>query len=185
MHRIQLKQYALTTIAVLMFTFISGCSSTGVPKGITPKAGFELERYLGTWYEIARLDHKFERGLESVTATYSLNDDGSVKVTNSGVSVKTGKLKQAIGKARFVGPNDIAHLKVSFFGPFYGSYIVYELDEQDYQYALVAGPDRSYMWVLSRTPQIEAEQYDALMQIAVDNGFDTNALIKVKHDSGN
>jgi len=168
-----------TSIAALCI--LSACSSTGTPKGITPTTGFELERYLGTWYEIARLDHKFERGLEGITANYALNKDGTVKVTNSGVSVKTGKRKDAVGKAKFVGSNDTAHLKVSFFGPFYGSYVVYELDEE-YQYALVAGPDRSYMWILSRSPQMDAEQYEGLLKIAKDNGFDTDALIRVKHE---
>jgi len=169
-------------VASLLASLLSACSSTGIPKGITPTAGFELNRYLGKWYEIARLDHKFERGLQSVTATYTLNDDGTVKVANSGVSTKTGKRDDAIGKAKFIGTNDVAHLKVSFFGPFYGSYIVYELDKENYEYALVSGPDRSYMWILSRTPTMAAARYESLLKIAKQNGFDTDALIKVEHD---
>ena len=170
-----------STATILLITLLSACSSTGTPRGITPVAGFELDRYLGKWYEIARLDHKFERGLQGVTATYSLNENGSVKVSNSGVSTKTGKRDDAVGKAKFIGSSDVAHLKVSFFGPFYGSYIVYELDKENYEYALVSGPDRSYMWVLSRTPQMDAERYEALLKIAKENGFDTDALIKVEH----
>ncbi len=170
-----------STATILLITLLSACSSTGTPRGITPVAGFELDRYLGKWYEIARLDHKFERGLQGVTATYSLNENGSVKVSNSGVSTKTGKRDDAVGKAKFIGSSDVAHLKVSFFGPFYGSYIVYELDKENYEYALVSGPDRSYMWVLSRTPQMDAKRYEALLKIAKENGFDTDALIKVAH----
>ncbi len=168
--------------AMLLVSLISACSSTGTPKGITPIAGFELERYLGTWYEIARLDHKFERGLQGVTATYAMNEDGTVKVSNSGVSTKTGKRDNAAGKAKFVGASDVAHLKVSFFGPFYGSYIVYELDQENYQHALVAGPDRSYMWILSRTPTMDAAKYEELLKVAKRNGFDTDALITVEHN---
>ena len=175
------RRHNYSIAVILMIALLSACSSTGTPKGIAPIAGFELDRYLGKWYEIARLDHKFERGLQGVTASYSLNPDGSVKVSNSGVSTKTGKRDDAVGTAKFIGASDVAHLKVSFFGPFYGSYIVYELDKENYEYALVSGPDRSYMWILSRTPQMDAERYERLVGIAKENGFDTDALIKVEH----
>ena len=181
MTRSRQNHYINSIATLLLLTLLSACSSTGTPRGITPVAGFELNRYLGKWYEIARLDHKFERGLQGVTATYSLNDNGSVKVSNSGVSTKTGNRDDAEGKAKFIGASDVAHLKVSFFGPFYGSYIVYELDKENYEYALVSGPDRSYMWILSRTPQMDAERYEGLLKIAKENGFDTDALIKVEH----
>lgn len=179
--------FSLRLVFLLCITvLLASCASTGAPKGIKPVQDFELERYLGTWYEIARLDHRFERGLTNVTATYSLNDDGSVRVVNSGVRGaslrKAGERKQATGKAKFVGAEDIGHLKVSFFGPIYGGYIVFALDQEDYSYSLVAGPNRKYLWVLSRTPRMDDEQYQALLSIARDNGYDTDKLIAVVHD---
>ncbi len=168
-------------LTVLLPIFLlAGCGSTGAPKGIIPVANFELERYLGTWYEIARFDHKFERGLEQVSANYSLNTDGSVKVLNRGYSTSKSEWKEAVGKARFVKDSTTGHLKVSFFGPFYGSYIVFELDENNYEYAMVAGPDRSWLWILSRNPEIDPALYDSLLGIAADNGYDTSQLIRVK-----
>lgn len=181
----QRNRFISLCVLCLASIALSACSSTGIPQGITPVANFDLQRYLGKWYEIARLDHKFERGLEEVTATYSLNDDGSVKVTNSGVSTKTGERDLAVGKAKFVGRSDVGHLKVSFFGPFYGSYVVYELDKQDYNYALVAGPSRDYMWILSRTPKMDSQQYDDLLAVARRFGYDTNELIEVRQKSEN
>lgn len=165
--------------------FLGSCATTGIPGGIQPVTGFELERYLGTWYEIARLDHRFERGLENVTATYSMNADGSVKVENSGIYAEAvrnaGQRNSAEGRAKFVGSDDIGHLKVSFFGPFYGSYIVFELDRENYGHALVAGPNRKYLWVLARKPDIDDNLYDELVSIAKANGYDTDALIRVVH----
>lgn len=166
-------------IAVLSALLI-GCGSTGVPKGITPVGEFDLQRYLGTWYEIARLDHKFERDLQQVSATYSLLPNGSVEVENKGFSTSKNKWKTATGKAKFVADENTGHLKVSFFGPFYGSYIVFELDEDEYQYALVSGPDRSYLWLLARQPKIDDKLYDSLLLIAQDNGFDVSKLIRVE-----
>jgi len=159
---------------------MQACSATGKPEGITPISGFDLNRYLGTWYEIARLDHKFERGLEQVTANYSLNADSTVKVINRGFSVSKKEWEQAVGKAQFVGNTDEGHLKVSFFGPFYGSYIVFDLDEANYQYALVSGPDKSYLWVLSRTPALDSDIYNNLVSKAEAAGFDTSQQIKVR-----
>jgi len=168
-----------SSILILIIIFIQACSSTGKPDGVTPISDFQLDRYLGKWYEIARLDHKFERGLEQVTANYSLNADGTVKVTNRGFSVSKKEWQQAEGKAQFVGSTDEGHLKVSFFGPFYGSYIVFALDEINYQYALVSGPDKSYLWVLSRTPTLDSDVYNDLLSKAQAAGFDTSQLIKV------
>lgn len=166
-------------VMVPFLLLITGCASTGIPKGITAVSDFELDRYLGTWYEIARLDHKFERDLDKVSATYTLNDDGTVRVENKGISKSSGKEKTAVGRAKFVGDQDQAHLKVSFFGPFYGSYVVFELDKDDYQYALVAGPSRKYLWILSRTKTVSNEKFQSLMEIARENGYDTDLLIFV------
>ena len=140
---------------------------------------FDIRRYLGTWYEIARLDHSFERGLSKVSAEYSLRDDGGIKVIESGFNAKNNKWKQATGKAYFIGDKDVGHLKVSFFGPFYGAYNIIALDREHYQYAMVCGPDTSYLWILSRTPQLDKEVVRHLTTKADSLGFDTGKLIYV------
>ncbi|WP_051687258.1 lipocalin family protein [Microbulbifer sp. HZ11] len=155
---------------------MSAC--TGVPDGVEPVEDFEINRYLGTWYEIARLDHSFERGLSQVTAQYSLREDGGVKVVNRGFDAENAKWQEAEGKAYFVDAPNVGHLKVSFFGPFYGSYIVFELDE-DYRYSMVSGPDRSYLWLLSRTPTVPDAVLQRYVRRARELGFDTEALILV------
>jgi apolipoprotein D and lipocalin family protein len=166
----------LTALAVL----VTAC--TGAPDGVDTVSGFELSRYLGTWYEIARLDHGFERGLSNVTATYSLRDDGGVKVINRGYNDEDQEWDEAEGKAYFVGDEDVGQLKVSFFGPFYGGYNVIELDKEGYQYSLVAGPDLSYLWILSRTPDMDPEVLQSLIAKARDLGFATDELIMVEHE---
>ena len=163
----------------LLVLLLTGC--VGAPEHVQPVAGFELQRYLGTWYEIARLDHSFERGLEQVTATYSLRDDGGVKVVNKGFNPSKDQWKEAEGKAYFVGEPDIGQLKVSFFGPFYGGYNIIELDKENYQYSLVCGPDLSYLWILARTPQLDKSIVDRLITKAKELGFATEQLIFVKH----
>ena len=165
---------------LLLSMVLTAC--TGTPKGVEPVTGFELERYLGKWYEIARLDHSFERGLTAVTADYSLRDDGNVKVINRGYDQDKTEWKEAEGKAKFVNNTDIAQLKVSFFGPFYGSYIVFGLDKQDYQYAFVAGPNHGYLWLLARTPQVDEAIIERFINEASQRGFNTDDLIFVEHD---
>ena len=162
---------------VLLVVLLTGCTSA--PKGIEPVQEFELSKYLGTWYEIARLDHSFERGLSNVTAEYSLRKDGGVRVSNRGYSAEEGKWEQAEGKAYFVEDSDTGHLKVSFFGPFYGAYVVFNLDE-DYQQSFVSGPDRSYLWFLSRTPTVSEADKQRFIKAAQAKGFDTDALIFVE-----
>jgi len=162
---------------VLLVLLLASC--TGVPEGITPVKGFELPRYLGTWHEIARLDHSFERGMSQVTADYALNEDGSVKVTNRGYLDDKQEWKEAIGKAKFVGEESIGHLKVSFFGPFYGGYVIYELDHQGYQYAFVTSYNRKYLWLLARSPIIGDALKEQFISQASELGFDTEALIWV------
>jgi apolipoprotein D and lipocalin family protein len=157
--------------------FITGC--VGIPKGVQPVQNFKIKEYLGKWYEIARFDHSFERGLTRVTADYTLLEDGSVKVLNRGYSSKDNAWKEAEGKAFFVYGPDQGYLKVSFFGPFYGSYIVIELDHENYQYSLVCGPDKSYLWLLSRTPVITDGIKNMLLEKAEALGFDTSKLIFV------
>lgn len=166
-------------LLLLSMIFLTGC--LGHPKSVTPVDGFELERYLGKWYEIARLDHSFERGLENVSAEYSMREGGGVRVLNRGYSTTKNAWKEAEGKAFFVGESDIGYLKVSFFGPFYGSYVVFGLDKQDYQYAFISGPDETYLWFLSRTPTVSQELLSRFVEQARALGFNTDKLIYVKH----
>ena len=156
---------------------LAGCA--GYPKTVRPVEGFDLERYLGKWYEIARLDHRFERGLINVSAEYSLNADGSVRVLNRGFNVEANEWEDAEGRAVFVEEPDMGYLKVSFFGPFYGSYVIFELDA-DYQYAFISGPDTSYLWLLSRTPVVDAAVYARFLERAGAAGFDVDELIRVE-----
>ncbi len=166
-------------LACLMVFLLAAC--TGLPPGVTPVTGFQAERYLGTWYEIARLDHSFERGMSRVTAEYSRRDDGGIGVLNRGYVDADKAWKQAAGKAYFVEGPDTGYLKVSFFGPFYGAYGIFELDRQDYRYAMVSGPDTSYLWLLARSPTLDAATRDRLVARAATLGFDTSRLIFVEH----
>jgi len=159
---------------------LTGC--LGMPEGVRPVADFELDRYLGTWYEIARLDHSFERGLSQVTAEYSLRDDGGVRVVNRGFDAASGKWKEAVGKAYFVEGEDLGYLKVSFFGPFYGSYVVFELDHEQYRHAFISGPDTSYLWLLSRTPSVSEAVIGRFLERAAAVGFDTDGVIFVDQE---
>ena len=164
--------------ALLTLFTLTGC--TGKPDNIKPVQNFQAQKYLGKWYEIARLDHRFERGLTKVTAEYSLRSDGGIKVVNRGYSAEKNEWKESIGKAYFVDEKDQGYLKVSFFGPFYGSYIVFELEQENYQYALISGPDTSYFWLLSRTPTIAPELQAKLIDKAVSLGFDRSKIILVE-----
>jgi apolipoprotein D and lipocalin family protein len=164
-------------LLIILTLFLSAC--TGTPDGVKVVTGFEADQYLGTWYEIARLDHAFERGLEKVTATYSKREDGGIKVINRGYDPVKQEWKEAEGKAYFVETPDIGKLKVSFFGPFYGGYNIIELDKSYYNYAMVVGPDKSYLWILSRTPQLSYPIKQHLISKAKHLGFDTDSLIYV------
>ncbi len=154
---------------------LSGC--LGIPDDAEAVRGFEVDRYLGTWYEIARLDHRFERGLTQIKAEYSLRDDGGIRVINSGFDSEEGERRSAEGRAYFVEGADVGRLKVSFFGPFYGAYNIIELDRQDYRYALVVGADTSYMWILAREPTLDQAIIDRLLDKAGVLGFATDELI--------
>lgn len=178
------RRMGATRVARLLMTLVAMlavAACTGLPDGVAPVDGFDLARYLGKWYEIARLDHSFERGLSRVTAEYSTRDDGGVRVINRGYSERDGEWREAEGKAYFVNTPDQGYLKVSFFGPFYGAYVVIELDHDGYQYALVSGPDRSYLWLLSRTPTMDDAVKDRLVARARALGFATDELIYVSH----
>jgi apolipoprotein D and lipocalin family protein len=163
-----------TTLGSLL---LGGCVS--LPEGIEPVSAFELDRYLGTWYEIARLDHPFERGLSQITADYSRRDDGGVRVVNRGFKAQTGQWKEVGGRAYFVDQPSIGRLKVSFFGPFYGGYNIIALDQSNYQWAMICGPNRDYLWILARQPELEEQILESLIKQAKEFGFATEALIMV------
>lgn len=163
-------------LIILAVLLVTGC--TGVPDGIEPVSDLDVERYKGTWYEIARLDHSFEEGLSNVTAEYSLQDDGSIQVINRGYSEEDEQWEEAEGRAVFVDDENNGHLKVSFFGPFYASYVVFELDE-DYRYAYITGYDRDYLWFLSKTPTVSDEALAEFRTVAAEKGFDLEELIVV------
>ena len=174
------KKWGLVAIVNLVLVGLSGC--TGMPDNVEPVKGFELPRYLGKWYEIARFDHSFEEGLSEVTATYSMRSDGGVKVINRGFSKEEKTWDEAEGKAYFVESETTGHLKVSFFGPFYASYVIMELDKEGYQYALITGPDKDYLWILARTPSISDDVRMGLLKKATAAGYDVSKLIWVEHD---
>ncbi|MEH6566289.1 MAG: lipocalin family protein [Halopseudomonas sp.] len=171
--------YLRQTGLLLAVSLVGGCVQ--LPEGVTPVQPFEAERYLGTWYEVARLDHSFERGLSGVTANYSLRDDGGIKVINRGCNAEKGEWEEAEGKAYFAETPNQGFLKVSFFGPFYGTYAVFGLDQQDYQYSFVSGPNTDYLWLLSRSPQPDQAVKDEFVRRAEALGFPTSELIWVTH----
>jgi len=156
-------------------------SCATIPKGAKAVTPFDKEKYLGKWYEIARLDFKYERDLNNTTAEYSINENGTIKVDNKGYNTKTGEWDQAIGKAKFVGKSDVGMLKVSFFGPFYAGYNVIAIDDE-YKYVLVSGQSLSYLWILSRETTIPIEIKDKYLKIAEEIGFTTANLLWVEHD---
>ena len=169
-------------MGTILIMALSALGCTGVPKGLTPVSGFELDRYLGEWYEIARLDHRFERGLNDVSATYAKRKDGTVSVLNRGYSEKAGAWKQVLGTARFRGDPTVGSLKVTFFWPFYGGYHVIALDKEEYGHAMVVGPRRSYLWILSRRKDMDRKTLHELVRQAADMGFATDELIYVSQE---
>jgi apolipoprotein D and lipocalin family protein len=168
----------LRIATLLVAALMAACAQ--IPEGVKAVQGFDSGRYLGTWYEIARLDHRFERGLEDVSATYSARADGGIDVLNRGYDVAEGEWREVRGRAKFVGDPGTASLGVSFFGPFYGGYNVVDLDA-DYQIALVSGPTLSYLWILARRPDPPRAEVERVVRRAAELGFDTGSLIYVPH----
>ncbi len=156
-------------------------SCSTIPNGVKAVEPFEKGKYLGKWYEIARIDFKYEKDLNNTTAEYSLNANGTIKVNNKGYNAKKGEWVQAIGKAKFVGHETIGMLKVSFFGPFYSGYNVIALDP-DYKYALIAGASYKYLWILSRETSIPGEIRNKYLKIAEDFGYNPSDLLWIAHD---
>ncbi len=177
------KYIAPLLIGAGIAVVLSSCKST-IPKKAVAVTNFDKAKYLGKWFEIARLDYKWEKNLNNVTAEYSLNDNGTIKVDNRGYNVKKDKWEESIGKAKFVKKDDVGMLKVSFFGPFYAGYNVIAIDP-DYKYALVAGENLKYLWILSRETTIpESIKADYLIK-AQEIGYKISDLIWVKHDKIN
>ncbi len=173
--KIKITPYLL----LVMLTLLTSCSS--IPKGVTAVSPFDKELYLGKWYEIARFDFKFERGLNNTTAEYSLRNDGKIRVTNRGYDYEKKEWKEAIGKAKFVNEDSVAMLKVSFFGPFYSGYNVIAIDPE-YKYALVCGASFDYMWILSREKSIPNNIKEEYVAKAEKLGFNTSNLLWIEHN---
>lgn len=166
---------------IILITMLGIYSCATIPKNAKAVKPFDKEKYLGKWYEIARFDFKFERHLNNTTAEYSLNNNGSIRVNNKGYNTQKNEWKQAIGKAKFVGDEHTAMLKVSFFGPFYSGYNVIAIDD-NYKYALVAGASLKYLWILSREPSIPEDIKTKYLTLAKKIGFETSNLLWIKHD---
>lgn len=170
---------ALGLIAFGIMLYIA--SPTRVPEGLQPVAKFDIERFLGKWYEIVRLDHSFERGLQNVTAEYDKSEDGTIRVLNRGYNIKRARWEEKEGTAKFIGDPTVGSLKVSFFGPFYGGFHVVALD-RDYRYAMVTGPSRKYLWILARQDKLPEEIVQGLLHQAKVWGYDTAKAIRIAHD---
>ena len=174
-----MKSTIANAVLIILSSMLFSCST--IPKGITAVQQFDKNRYLGKWYEIARLDFKFEKNLNNTTAEYSINSNGTIKVLNKGYNIKTQKWKTATGKAKFVKDESIAMLKVSFFGPFYSGYNVIAIDKE-YKYALIAGKNLKYLWILSRETTIPHDIKQKYIELAQKVGYNTDDLVWVKHD---
>lgn len=176
-----MKNIKTKLLVVLGVTLLGFSSCATIPEKATAVTPFAKEKYLGKWFEIARLDFTFEKNLNNTTAEYSMNDNGTIKVFNRGFNFKKQKWTDATGKAKFVDDENIAMLKVSFFGPFYAGYNVIAIDSQ-YQYALVAGDSLKYLWILSREKTIPNDVKEKYLQIAQKIGYDTKQLVWVEHN---
>lgn len=177
--RMNLKRLLWATAAVCLVSLLSACS-TAPPEGLQGVKPFDVQRYQGTWYEMARLDHSFERNMTDVSARYTVQADGSVQVINRGFNTVKNEWKEAVGKALFTGDTDRGSLKVSFFGPFYGGYHVVALDP-DYRWSMVVGPDRDYLWILARDKQLAPALKAQLLSQAQAFRLPTEKLLWVTH----
>jgi lipocalin len=178
MEKLTMRKNIIFIIA--LFFLINACKSQNTMIDKTVVKELNIEKYLGKWYEISRFDHSFERGLVGVTATYSIRDDGKIKVVNSGYkNTLNGQKSEVIGKAKIPDLNVPSKLKVSFFWFFYADYFVLELDK-NYQWAIIGSSSDNYLWILSRTPQMEESQYNELLNKITNRGYDVKKLIKVE-----
>lgn len=178
----KLTPYAVAGAALAAGIVLWSETRSGLPDGAIPVSDFKLARYLGQWYEIARFNYRFERGLENVSAHYSLNRNGTVKVINRGQEIDTGQWKESTGKAKFAGEENTGMLKVSFFWPFYAPYNVIAIAD-NYQYALVAGKNLDYLWLLSRAPVMPDGVRNSFLQKASAIGYDVGKLVWTKQQA--
>lgn len=176
-----LKKIAIPIALGLIGVSLLNSCSVGVPKGATAVQNFNSKKYLGKWYEIARFDYRFEKNMNNVTATYSMKDNGNIKVDNKGYDYVKNKWKESIGEAKFVDNDNVAMLKVSFFKPIWAGYNVIDIDE-DYKYALVVGSNLDYLWILSREKTIPDSYRQRFIDKAKKLGYKTENLIWVEHD---
>lgn len=176
-----MKITKINLLIISLFIFIAGgCGQNKNMERTKTVEKLELEKFLGTWYEIARFDHSFERGMQGVTATYSMREDGKIKVLNQGYKGSLdGPLKQAIGKAKIPNAQEAGKLKVSFFWIFYGDYFVLELDDINYQWAVIGSSSEKYLWILSRTPQLEESVQQDLLEKIQKRSYPLENLIWV------
>ena len=174
--RIYIKIILLLFVGIISFS----CSNNKEMVNRNTVKDLDIDRFLGKWYEVARFPHSFEKGLTGVTATYSMREDGKIKVLNQGYKGSLeGPLKTAEGKAKIPDPTQPSKLKVSFFWIFYSDYLVMELDTINYNWAVIGSSSENYLWILSRTPQIEDDSYEMLIKRIEDRNYDTSKLIKV------
>jgi apolipoprotein D and lipocalin family protein len=173
----------LFACVLLVFAAVRSGSAGQSTKAIPPVEGFDLNRYLGTWYEIGRLPHRFEKGLSRVTAEYALLPDGKIRVLNRGFKLEKNKWSEAKGKAWVPDPAAPARLKVRFFWPFSAEYKIIRLDPE-YEWAVITSGSTDYLWILCRRPVMDEALYRSLVQFVKDNGFDTNRLIRVEQEAG-
>lgn len=175
------KKSLIFTFSLLFTVFFAGCTNDKTMTNTETVKNLDLNRYLGKWYEIARFPHSFEKGLVGVTATYSMREDGKIKVVNQGYKNSlNGELSTAVGKAKIPNPNFPAKLKVSFFWIFYADYFVMELDEENYEWAVIGSSSPKYLWILSRKPQMDETIYQQLIQKIKARGYKLDQLIKVE-----
>lgn len=174
-------KFTAVGVGVLAGISLLNSCKTGMPKGAEPVTDFNAEKYLGKWYEIARFDYMFEKGLSNATANYSLNNDGTIKVVNRGYKDAKGEWKEAHGEAKFSGDKNVGRLKVSFFKPIWSGYNILSVDD-NYRYALVAGDNLKYLWILSREKEIPQNIRDKYLTMAKNLGYKTDNLIWPKHD---
>jgi len=172
-------RYLMALLAPLLI--LTACAGSSV--NAVAVTGFDSEKYLGTWYEVARLDHSFERDLSHVSATYTRREDGKITVLNQGYKASSQKTKTAIGKAKFAAESTTGHLQVSFFGPFYGDYIIFDLDKTAYSRAYISGGTDNYLWLLSRTPTVTESVRQDFITKSEALGHDTGDLIWVNQSS--
>lgn len=173
------KQLLYFTFIIVISMFLTGCAILGSPvlKNIQTVDQVNLEEYKGVWYEIASLPTWFANNLVCVTATYTLQDDGTIEVVNQGYQdTPEGKVDKITGTAWISDPEEPGQLKVSFFPLISSQYNIIALDEENYSYAMVTGKNYKFLWILSRTPQMDSVTYDMLIQQAEDWGYDVSKI---------